>query len=76
MAPASPASGGAEFRDRKTPELLQEEAEAATLGIRVEYVEDEVTASSSYLVNHFLSPVYGRGLNVWPMLVGSGSPVS
>ncbi len=46
---------GAEFRERKTPELLQEEAEAAALGIRVEFVED-VTSSSSYLVNQFLSP--------------------
>ncbi len=47
---------GAEFRERKTPELLQEEAEAAALGIRVEFVEDEVTSSSTYLINHFLSP--------------------
>jgi rfaE bifunctional protein nucleotidyltransferase chain/domain len=47
---------GAEFRDRKTPEMLQEEAEAVSLGIRVEFIEDDITSSSSYLINHFLSP--------------------
>lgn len=47
---------GAEFRDRKTPEMLQEEAEAAALGVRVEFIEDNVTSSSSYLINHFFSP--------------------
>lgn len=47
---------GAEFRDRKTPEILQEEAEAATLGIQVQFIDDNVTSSSSYLINHFLSP--------------------
>ena len=47
---------GAEFRDRKTPEMVQEETEAAALGVRVEFIADDVTSSSSYLINHFLSP--------------------
>lgn len=47
---------GAEFRDRKTPEILAEEAEALSLGVRVEFIDDDVTSSSSYLINHFLSP--------------------
>jgi rfaE bifunctional protein nucleotidyltransferase chain/domain len=46
---------GAEFRDSKTPELLAEEAEAAALGIRVEFI-DEITSSSSTLINSYLSP--------------------
>lgn len=46
---------GAEFRDHKTPELLAEEAEAAALGIRVEFI-DEFRSSSSYLINNYLSP--------------------
>jgi rfaE bifunctional protein kinase chain/domain len=36
--------------------MMQEEAEASTLGIRVEFLDDDVTSSSSYLINHFLSP--------------------
>jgi len=46
---------GAEFRDRKTPELLEEEAVAADVGARVEFIE-EVTSSSSQLINRYLSP--------------------
>ena len=46
---------GAEFRDHKTPELLREEAEAAALGVRVEFI-DEFRSSSSYLINNYLSP--------------------
>lgn len=46
---------GAEYRDRKTPELAEEEAEAAAVGTRVEFVED-ITSSSSHLINSFLSP--------------------
>jgi rfaE bifunctional protein nucleotidyltransferase chain/domain len=46
---------GGEFRDQKTPELLREEAEAATLGVRVEFI-DELRSSSSYLINQYLSP--------------------
>jgi rfaE bifunctional protein nucleotidyltransferase chain/domain len=46
---------GAEFRDRKTPELAQEEATAAALGIPVEFI-DEITSSSSALINQRLSP--------------------
>jgi len=46
---------GAEFRDRKTPELLAEEAAAIDVGARVEFIED-VTSSSSHLLNRYLSP--------------------
>jgi len=46
---------GAEFRDHKTPELLREEAEAAALGVRVEFI-DEFRSSSSSLINNYLSP--------------------
>ena len=44
---------GAEFRDRKTPELEREEAAAASAGTRVEYIED-ITSSSSHLINNYL----------------------
>ena len=46
---------GAEFRDRKTPELEEEERVAAEVGTRVEFVE-ELTSSSSHLLNKYLSP--------------------
>ncbi len=46
---------GAEFRDRKTPELLREEAAINSAGGRIELVE-EVTSSSSQLLNEYLSP--------------------
>lgn len=46
---------GAEFRDRKTPELLEEERIAATVGARIEFIE-EITSSSSHLINTYLSP--------------------
>ena len=46
---------GAEYRDRKTPELLAEEAEAAAIGACVEFIED-ITSSSSNLINSFFSP--------------------
>lgn len=46
---------GAEFRDHKTPELLREEATAASIGARVEFI-DEITSSSSHLINNYLSP--------------------
>lgn len=46
---------GAEFRDHKTPELVREEAEAAALGVRVEFIDD-FRSSSSHLINNFLSP--------------------
>lgn len=46
---------GAEFREHKTPELLAEEAVAAEVGAAVEFIED-VTASSSHLINEYLSP--------------------
>lgn len=45
---------GAEFRDRKTPELLEEEAVARELGGRVEFI-DEVRSSSSHLINQYLA---------------------
>ncbi len=46
---------GAEFRDQKTPELLKEEELVGEVGGRVEFIE-EVTSSSSFLLNHYLSP--------------------
>ncbi len=46
---------GAEFRDRKTPELCEEEQAAAAVGARVEFIE-ELTSSSSHLINKYLSP--------------------
>lgn len=44
---------GAEFRDAKTPELMEEEAAAAAIGARMEFIED-VTSSSSKLINAYL----------------------
>lgn len=46
---------GAEFRHKKTPELLEEERVAQSVGTRVEFIE-ELTSSSSYLINNYLSP--------------------
>jgi len=46
---------GAEFRGRKTPELLEEESAIEKSGGRVEFIED-VTSSSSFLLNNYLSP--------------------
>ena len=46
---------GAEFRENKTPELLAEEAAAADVGTQVCFVE-ELTSSSSQLINRYLSP--------------------
>ena len=45
---------GAEFRDDKTPELLEEEAVVRELGGRMEFI-DEVRSSSSHLINEYLS---------------------
>lgn len=45
---------GAEFRDHKTPELLEEEAVVRELDGRVEFI-DEVRSSSSHLINQYLS---------------------
>jgi rfaE bifunctional protein kinase chain/domain/rfaE bifunctional protein nucleotidyltransferase chain/domain len=58
---------GAEFRVQKTPELLAEEAVAAELGVEVRFIE-EVTSSSSHLINKYMAPFdavtedYLRGL--------------
>ena len=46
---------GAEFRNKKTPELLEEEQVARSVGTRVEFIE-ELTSSSSFLINNYLSP--------------------
>ena len=46
---------GAEFRNKKTPELQEEERVAQSVGTRVEFIE-ELTSSSSYLINNYLSP--------------------
>jgi len=45
---------GAEFRDQKTPELLEEEAVVQQIGGRVEFI-DEVRSSSSHLINQYMS---------------------
>ncbi|MBP89476.1 MAG: cytidyltransferase [Planctomycetaceae bacterium] len=47
---------GAEFRERKTPELLMEEQAAAEVGTTVEFIEG-ITSSSSHLINKYLSPL-------------------
>ncbi|MDA1014725.1 MAG: PfkB family carbohydrate kinase [Planctomycetota bacterium] len=44
---------GAEFRDTKTPELEREESICRSVGTVVEFIED-VTSSSSYLINNHL----------------------
>ena len=44
---------GAEFRDKKTPELQQEEEVCRRVGTTVEFIDD-VTSSSSYLINNHL----------------------
>ncbi len=46
---------GAEFRQKKTPELVEEEHVARSVGTRVEFIE-ELTSSSSFLINNYLSP--------------------
>jgi len=46
---------GAEYRDSRTPELAHEEAEAAAVGTEVRFIED-ITSSSSYLINNYFSP--------------------
>ncbi len=54
LKPAVYAKGG-EFRDRKTPELEAEEKAVAECGGQVEFIE-EITSSSSKLINQYLSP--------------------
>lgn len=46
---------GAEYRDNRTPEILAEEEAIAAAGGQMAYV-DELTSSSSMLLNRFLSP--------------------
>lgn len=46
---------GAEFRDNRTPEILREEAAASKAGTEIAFVE-EITSSSSQLLNKYLSP--------------------
>ena len=46
---------GAEFRDNRTPEIVREEAALAELGGEIAYIED-LTSSSSRLINEHLSP--------------------
>ncbi len=46
---------GVEFREHKTPELLAEEEAARDAGAGVEFIE-EVTSSSSHLLNKYLTP--------------------
>lgn len=46
---------GAEFRDNRTPEILREEAAAAAAGTEIAFIED-LTSSSSQLLNRYMSP--------------------
>lgn len=46
---------GAEFRESRTPELIREEESAAAVGAEVAFIED-ITSSSSQLINKHLSP--------------------
>ena len=46
---------GAEYRERRTPEIVLENAAADAVGTEVAYIED-ITASSSHLINKYLSP--------------------
>ena len=45
---------GAEYRDRRTPEILAEEEAVRAIGAEIAFIED-FTASSSHLVNQYLS---------------------
>ncbi len=46
---------GAEFRGNRTPEIVREEAAAAAVGAEMVFIED-ITSSSSALINRHLSP--------------------
>lgn len=46
---------GAEFRSHRTPEILREEEAVEALGANIAFIED-VTSSSSSLINKYLSP--------------------
>lgn len=46
---------GAEFRDKPTPEILREKEAIREVGGKLAYIED-LTSSSSYLLNKYFSP--------------------
>ncbi len=46
---------GAEYRTNRTPEIMREEAAAAAVGTDIVFIE-EITSSSSELINRHLSP--------------------
>jgi rfaE bifunctional protein nucleotidyltransferase chain/domain len=46
---------GAEYRNNRTPEILREEDAVRAVGAEIAFIED-VTSSSSHLINRFLSP--------------------
>lgn len=46
---------GAEYRERRTPEILSEESALAETGGEMVFIED-ITSSSSHLLNKYLSP--------------------
>ncbi|MCA9071494.1 MAG: adenylyltransferase/cytidyltransferase family protein, partial [Planctomycetaceae bacterium] len=64
---------GAEFAENKTPELLQEETTMQKLGGRVEFIAD-VTSSSSFLLNNYLSPFSRETENYLKQLRETSSP--
>ncbi|MDP6506393.1 MAG: ATPase, T2SS/T4P/T4SS family, partial [Planctomycetota bacterium] len=47
---------GAEYRDHKTPEILKEEEAARIAKTEIAFIED-ITSSSSHLINQHLSPL-------------------
>jgi rfaE bifunctional protein nucleotidyltransferase chain/domain len=46
---------GAEFRENRTPEIVREETAAQAIGVDLAFIED-ITSSSSQLINRHLSP--------------------
>ncbi|MCX6907265.1 MAG: adenylyltransferase/cytidyltransferase family protein, partial [Verrucomicrobia bacterium] len=46
---------GVEYRERRTPEILSEESALAETGGDMVFIED-ITSSSSHLINKYLSP--------------------
>jgi rfaE bifunctional protein kinase chain/domain/rfaE bifunctional protein nucleotidyltransferase chain/domain len=46
---------GGEYREKRTPEIIREEVAVAALGAEIAFIED-ITSSSSHLINKHLSP--------------------
>ncbi|MBC8232351.1 adenylyltransferase/cytidyltransferase family protein [bacterium] len=65
---------GAEYRERRTPEIIREEAAVASVGAEIAFIED-ITSSSSHLINKYLSPFPEEVDNYLIKLSQSYSPV-